>query len=248
MQLSTAQTIAIMVAIVVIMLRVFSFIYCFVFVSAKLSLSAVISKHTCPVASASGLFRVATHPEPIPNESRTNPERIARNQQGITRNLRGITRNLRGITTNLQGITRNCKEFIPFHSLPALFPKNFRQNPCTFQSYCIPLPSLEFLCGALRIDKGRGYMFKPDQHFLLRLWAYFFARNLPHRIRARPLFMRSTPHSVEMQIKIYGGSPSTCFYCPLWRKSIRVLADEEVRAAFFVPLRQPVPDGFGQKG
>ena len=37
----------------------------------------------------------------------------------------------------------------------------------------------------------------------------------------------------------YGGSPSTCFYCPLRRKSIDVVADEEVRAAFFVPLRQP---------
>lgn len=59
--------------------------------------------------------------------------------------------------------------------------------------------------------------------------------------------MRSTPHSVEKQTE-YGGSPSTCFYCPLWRKSIVVLADEEVRAAFFVPLRQTVPDGFGQKG
>lgn len=79
MQLRTAQTIAIMVAIVVIMLRVFSFIYCFVFVFAKLSLFAVISKHTCPGASSSGLFRVATH-----------PERIARNLHGIARNLQGI--------------------------------------------------------------------------------------------------------------------------------------------------------------
>lgn len=68
MQLRTAQTIAIMVAIVVIMLRVFSFIYCFVFVFAKLSLFAVISKHTCPGASSSGLFRVATHPEGICEE------------------------------------------------------------------------------------------------------------------------------------------------------------------------------------
>ena len=61
------------------------------------------------------------------------------------------------------------------------------------------------------------------------------------------ILMRSTPHSVEMQIKIYGGSPSTCFYCPLWRKSIRVLADEEVRAAFFVPYRQPYPTDSGKK-
>ena len=45
------------------------------------------------------------------------------------------------------------------------FSETFRQNPCTSQSYCIPLPSLRLQCGALRINKGRGYMFKPDQHF-----------------------------------------------------------------------------------
>ena len=32
------------------------------------------------------------------------------------------------------------------------------------------------------------------------LWAYFFAHNLSHLHGVRPLFMRSTPHSVEMQI------------------------------------------------
>ena len=70
---------------------------------------------------------------------------------------------------------------------------------------------------------------------------------VPFRIelRVRPLFMRSIPHLVDMQITEYGGSPSTCFYCPLWRKSIVVLADEEVRAAFFVPLRQPHPTESG---
>ena len=32
------------------------------------------------------------------------------------------------------------------------------------------------------------------------LWAYFFARNLPHQHGGvRPLSMRGTPHSVEMQ-------------------------------------------------
>lgn len=45
----------------------------------------------------------------------------------------------------------------------------------------------------------------------------------------------------------YGGSPSTCFFCPLWRISMDVLADEEVRAAFFVPLRQPAPGGSRDK-
>lgn len=37
---------------------------------------------------------------------------------------------------------------------------------------------------------------------------------------ASPLFMRSTPHCVEMPETEYGGSPSTCFYCPLWRKAL----------------------------
>nr|DAE17280.1 MAG TPA: hypothetical protein [Siphoviridae sp. ctEIp38] len=47
-----------------------------------------------------------------------------------------------------------------------VFLKVFRQNTCPFQSYSITLPSLRYQCGTLRIDKGRGYMFKPDQHFL----------------------------------------------------------------------------------
>lgn len=96
------------------------------------------------------------------------------------------------------------------------------------------------------MNKGRDDMFKPNQLFLNVVGLFF----LPIICRigtrgASPLFMRSTPHSVEKQTE-YGGSPSTCFYCPLWRKSIVVLADEEVRAAFFVPLRQPAPGGSQQ--
>lgn len=70
---------------------------------------------------------------------------------------------------------------------------------------------------------------------------------VPYRIelRVRPLFMRSIPHLVDMQITEYGGSPSTCFFCPLWRISMGVVADEEVRAAFFVPYRQPYPTESG---
>ena len=41
-------------------------------------------------------------------------------------------------------------------------------------------------------------MFKSD-HIFIRLWAYFFAHNLPHQHGGvRPLSMRSTPHSVGM--------------------------------------------------
>lgn len=49
--------------------------------------------------------------------------------------------------------------------LAKTFSKKNRPNSCPFQSYSITLPSLQFLCGALRIDKGREYMFKPDQLF-----------------------------------------------------------------------------------
>lgn len=46
-----------------------------------------------------------------------------------------------------------------------MFLKNFRQNPCTSQTYSIPLPSLQYICGAFHMNKGRDDMFKPDQHF-----------------------------------------------------------------------------------
>ena len=128
-----------------------------------------------------------------------------------------------------------------------VFLKVFRQNACPFQSYSLPLPSLQYQCGTFHMNKGRGYMFKPDQHFLLRLWAYFF---LPVTFRIEPglaLCSCGTFHIVwRCKFKKYGGSPSTCFYCPLWWKSIDVVADEEVRAAFFVPLRQTVPGGSRQ--
>lgn len=42
--------------------------------------------------------------------------------------------------------------------------KNSSQIPCTFRFLSLPLPSLEFLCGALRMNKGRDDMFKPDQN------------------------------------------------------------------------------------
>nr|DAO44789.1 MAG TPA: hypothetical protein [Caudoviricetes sp.] len=53
-------------------------------------------------------------------------------------------------------------------------------------------------------------MFKPNRHYIIVV-GLFFARNFPHTQGVRPLFMWSTPHNMEMQIKIYGGSPSTCF-------------------------------------
>ena len=61
------------------------------------------------------------------------------------------------------------------------------------------------------------------------------------------MFMRSTPHSVEMQTDRIRRFAFHVFLLPFVAESMDVLADEEVRAAFFVPLRQTAPDGFGHK-
>ena len=51
--------------------------------------------------------------------------------------------------------------------------------------------------------------------------------------------MRSTPHSVEMQKLKYTAVRLPRVFLPFAVDHMRVLADEEVRAAFFVPYRQP---------
>ena len=123
----------------------------------------------------------------------------------------------------------NHSFLIPFDSfsfLAGTFSKKNRPNSCPFQSYCIPLPSLQFLCGALRIvwrckiiNKGRGYMFKPDQLFFLGYGLIF----LPVICRISMGYALCLCGALRIvwrcKIKIYGGSPSTCFYCPLWRKA-----------------------------
>ena len=60
----------------------------------------------------------------------------------------------------------------------------------------------------------------------------------------RPLFMRSTPHYVEMQIQEIRRFAFHVFLLPFVAESMVVVADEEGRAAFFVPLRQPAPERF----
>lgn len=51
--------------------------------------------------------------------------------------------------------------------------------------------------------------------------------------------MRSTPHSVEMQTDRIRRFAFHVFLLPFVAESTIVVADEEGRAAFFVPLRQP---------
>ena len=48
--------------------------------------------------------------------------------------------------------------------------------------------------------------------FLLRLWAYFFARTFPHRAWGEALCSCGAFHIVwRCRLTEYGGSPSTCF-------------------------------------
>ena len=70
------------------------------------------------------------------------------------------------------------------------FFENSSQIPCTFQSYYLPLPSLELTCGALRMNKGRDDMFKPNQLFL-NVVGLFFAHNLPHRYKGISPFVHA---------------------------------------------------------
>jgi hypothetical protein len=63
----------------------------------------------------------------------------------------------------------------------------------------------------------------------------------------RPLFMWSIPHCVEMQTDRIRRFAFHVFFQPFVVDNMRVLADEEVRAAFFVPLRQTVPGGSRDK-
>lgn len=62
------------------------------------------------------------------------------------------------------------------------------------------------------MNKGRDDMFKPNQLFLNVVGLFFLPITCRIDTRVfRPLFMRSTPHGVEMPETEYGGSPSTCF-------------------------------------
>jgi hypothetical protein len=68
-------------------------------------------------------------------------------------------------------------------------------------------------------QRARIYVQARPTIFLM-LWAYFFAHNCRIVTEGmRPLFMRSTPHSVEMQTDRIRRFAFHVFYCPLWRKA-----------------------------
>ena len=56
--------------------------------------------------------------------------------------------------------------------------------------------------------------------------------------------MWSIPHYVDLQIENIRRFAFHVFLLPFVAESMDVVADEEVRAAFFVPLRQPAPERF----
>ena len=95
------------------------------------------------------------------------------------------------------------------------------------------------------MNKGRGYMFKPDQHFLLRLWAYFFARTFPHRAWGEALCSCGAFHIVWRCKRQNTAVRLPRVFLPFVVDHMYVVADEEVRAAFFVPYRQPYPTDSG---
>lgn len=64
-------------------------------------------------------------------------------------------------------------QFRQIGELSSQFLKISSQIPCTFRFLSLPLPSLEFLCGALRMNKGRDDMFKPNQLFLNVVGLFF---------------------------------------------------------------------------
>lgn len=83
---------------------------------------------------------------------------------------------------------------------------------------------------------------------ILHLAKTFSEKKSPKRLPVSILFytfaiarilMWSTPHSVEMQKLKYTAVRLPRVFLPFAVDHMRVLADEEVRAAFFVPYRQP---------
>ena len=146
MQLSTAQMIAIMVAIVVIMSRVFSSIYVgfYGLLSAKLIVILHLAKTFFQKKSpkslhVSILLRCVTHRGLF--VSRSRPEGIPKPSGVCPRFVQDMAK------TFLEN-SLNHSFLIPFHSfsfLAGTFFKKNRPNSCAFQSYSITLPSLQFI-------------------------------------------------------------------------------------------------------
>ena len=93
----------------------------------------------------------------------------------------------------------SAKLIVILHLAKTFSEKN-RPNSCAFQSYCITLPSLQFIDADSPHNLRARIYVQARPTFLIGCGLIFFAHNLPHLHGVRPLFMRSTPHSVEMQI------------------------------------------------
>ena len=83
--------------------------------------------------------------------------------------------------------------------------------------------------------------------YLLRLWAYFFARTFPHRARGEALCSCGAFHIVwRCRLTEYGGSPSTCFLA-LCGGSHVSCSRRGSASRFFRTLSSTVPGGSRDK-
>lgn len=92
-------------------------------------------------------------------------------------------------------------------------------------------------------QRARRYV-QAQPTFSKRCGLIFFAHNLPHRYEGEQALCSCGALRMvwrcQDRIRRFAFH---VFFSPLWRISMLVVADEEVRAAFFVPLRQPAPGG-----
>ena len=130
---------------------------------------------------------------------------------------------------------------LPFH--------NFFQTFSPFSLHVsIFIPTFAIATNLMRSTphnrRARRYV-QAQPTLLLMSWAYFFAHtSAAYSLEARPSVMRSTPHKVWRCSQDIRRFAFHVFFCPSRRISMRVVADEEVRSAFFRTLSSNRAGGF----
>ena len=137
---------------------------------------------------------------------------------------------------------------IPFHSFSFLAEHFFERFLPKSLHVSILLPNFAIATITMRSTphnrRARRYV-QAQPTFLLRCGLIFLPIHLPHKPEARPSIMRSTPHKVWRCNQDIRRFAFHVFFGPSWRISMVVVADEEVRSAFFRTLSSTAPDGFG---
>lgn len=132
-----------------------------------------------------------------------------------------------------------------FSPNPQTFFKNFLANSLHVQIFISTFAIATInMRSTPHEQRARRYV-QAQPTFSKRCGLIFFAHNLPHRYEGSKPFVHAE-HSAwcgdaRDRIRRFAFH---VFFSPLWRISMLVVADEEVRAAFFVPLRQPAPERF----